>query len=554
MIKELFLPEKIGSKRIRSIRTLGLSITHKEIAGVLVHATSSHTFLEQAITIPLSTKPGEEKTVVKALQEIVKKVKKRYDTISITIPSSMAIFKELQVPFTNHEKISMILDFEIEGMLPFSIHDSVADFIITHESKKGAQVLVSAMRKQDLQAMLDPYHEAGIAPDIATIDLLALYNTYQQIPEYKTLRNGCALIDLGYESTRIALLDAGQLRLTRHIQQGMHDIALNISKELDLSIEKSLEQLFSLDMTNSGSSSFAHTAQKHFMSLFNDIQFTLNSFSLKLKNELGVEKILFVGSGTSIAHMIPFCNHFLQIPCEIFDAQKLIAHGIIKNKTPEKDIRLDSYLFALGAVLPTPTTEFFNLRRKDFTKDYTAILRRQLITAGIILGMIFGALAFRGYMEISELAHAANELEKKEINKLKKIIPNNELPKTLTLQKLVTQGEKVIQKRINLWAPFTDDYITPLEILEDLTKVIDKKMFDIKISSITISTNQGSPNVGLEGFFKSLTGKDNYAYFSQFKSRFEGSSLLELDGDFDERPQEEQGIPFSAKLKPRTTI
>lgn len=555
MIKELFLPEKIGSWRLYSRRILSVAVSHQEIVGVLIHATSKQTVIEQLMHVPLtSSAEGGQRSASEALKESIKNIKKKYDAIIITIPSSLIVFKELQIPFSNHEKISLILDFEIESMLPFSIQESIADFIITNETKKGAQILAAAIRKQDLQDMLDPYHNAGVIPDVATVDLFALYNLYYSIPEYQTLRNGCALIDLGYESTRIALLDNGQMRLTRHIQQGMQDIATSIGKELNLSLEDSLAQLLNLDMTNIGSSPFARLAQQHFMTLFNDIQFTLNSFSLKLNNGQGVEKILFIGPGMRINHMIPFCNHFLQIPCELFDILKLFAQGQIKNKTTERDEALAPYLIPLGAALQTPMTELFNMRRKDFSKDYSASLSRQLMTSCVVLTLIFGILGLRGYMEIKDLSFAADALEKKEINKLKKIIPQEKMPKKITLQTLVAPAEKVIQEKTNLWAPFTESYISPLEILEDLTKLIDKKMFDVKISSVSITVNQGIPSVVMEGFFKSLTGNDNYAYLSQFKSRFNNAILLELDGDFVERPKEDQGIPFSAKLKPRITI
>lgn len=102
----------------------------------------------------------------------------------------------------------MILDFEIESMLPFSIHEAVVDFIITSVDKKSgtSQILVAAVRSQDLQDQLDMYLKAGIDPTSITIDLFAYYSLYQQIPEYKSLPHATALVELGAHATRIVFL------------------------------------------------------------------------------------------------------------------------------------------------------------------------------------------------------------------------------------------------------------------------------------------------------------------------------------------------------------
>ncbi len=555
MIKELFLPEKIRHRRIRSVRQLGISIYDDTVYGVLVYSTPSKNILEKVVSASVIKEGSEKESLAKAIVDCVKACK-RFDYICVVLPSSLAIFKELEVPFVHPDKIAMILEYEVESMLPFPLSHGVIDFIITKEEKKGAHVLATAVRKQDLLATLDIYKEGNIVPDKMTIDFFALYGLYQQIPEYQTLTGGSALVELGNDSTRLAYLQDGQLRAMRHIQQGISDIARLLSNELTIPVEECLKNLLALNMTNLGSSSFERAAEKQFMKLFNDIQFSLNSFNLKMNYEQGVQKILFIGAGAQINNMISFCNHFLQIPCEFFEIQKLEQRSIVVNKSGKNIKELGDYIFALGAALPSETTERFNICRQDFSKDYSSLITRQIIAGILLLILIFGGIAAHGYMEFMELSQARKQLEDREIRRLKKIIPSNKLPteknsKKMTLQNLVKLAEQEVQQRSDFWIPFTENYVPPLEIIAELTKLIDKKLFDVRVKEISISLEKDIFVIELEGHFKSLTGKDNYAYFSQFKKRFSESALLELDGDFDERPQEEQGIPFTVKLKPR---
>lgn len=550
MIRELFLPEKMGARRIRSVRHVGIEIHENTVYAALIYATSSKNVLEKIVSTAIIDEGSHKESTARAIVDCLKNIKK-YDYATIALSSSLAIFKELDVPFTNPDKIAMILDFEVEPMLPFPLAHGVIDFIITKTEKDGATVLATAIRKQDLQAHLELYHDSSIKPDKATVDFFSLYGLYQQIPEYASIVDGSALIELGYDLTRIAYLQNGQLRAMRHIQLGMSGIIQRLSQELSITPQEARKQLMRLNMTSLGSSDFARAAEKQFMKLFNDIQFSLNSFNLKMNYEQGVQKILFVGSGAYIDNMIPFCNHFLQIPCELFELQKLVNSGVIINKTGENIKSLASYIFAIGAALPSSSVDRLNMLRDDFSKDYSSLIMRQILAGMVLICLIFGVIAMHGYMEFTELSKAATSLEEKEIKRLKKIIPSNKMPRNITLQRLVSEAERVVVERSDFWMPFTENYIPPLEIIEELTKLIDKKLFDVRVKETSIALDKDHFVVELEGHFKSLTGKDNYAYFSQFKKRFGESTLLELDGDFDERPQEELGIPFTVKLKPR---
>ena len=148
----------------------------------------------------------------------------------------------------------MIIEYEVEEQLPFSINEAIIDFIVTSQSNDGmSQVLVAAIRDKDLQEILDIYNKAGIAPTNICVDLFSIYNTYQLIPSYKSIADGTSIVDVGNYSTRITFIQNGALRLVRNIPKGLATIAEAIAEESGMSQEALILELKSKSISSIGS-------------------------------------------------------------------------------------------------------------------------------------------------------------------------------------------------------------------------------------------------------------------------------------------------------------
>src|SRR5207249_3391525 len=106
----------------------------------------------------------------------LKKIKSQldaYDQLHTVLSSSVMVFKELKLPFYDYEKIKMIINFEVEPLLPFSVHDAVIDFIITKHIKEeqSAEILVAATQKKHLAEHLHLFELADMKPQVVTVDL-----------------------------------------------------------------------------------------------------------------------------------------------------------------------------------------------------------------------------------------------------------------------------------------------------------------------------------------------------------------------------------------------
>jgi type IV pilus assembly protein PilM len=553
MIKEIFLPEKIGNRRLYSQKIVGLAVREDIVSLVLVNAKRSATIVEKVVEEKIQD-VNDSKEIINALKTAISKVK-AFDQVRVAISASLVIFKEIVVPFTDHEKIRMILGYEIEPMLPFSLDEAIIDFIVTGAAKEknSSQVLVAAIRKEDLKQVIDQYKSAGIEPTSLTLDLFALYGLAQQVPKYQEIKHGNALIDLGLFFTRVSFIYDGQLRLTRNISRGLSTIITQISDNTGVDKDKVLFNLQTFGINPTEDDKFDKVTKEHFINFFNDIQFTLNSFSLKLSYYKGVTQILFSGKAHEIYELEKFCNDLLQIPSEIFDIKKLFANKTIKNKVVSEPQAWDTHLVSLGAAVPENKQERFNLRRKSFALMQHKLIGRQIIAAVVILFIMLTSIAISGYQQISHLQKAATDIEKKEVNKLLGIIPKKERPKTIILSSLVRKAENLVKDKQEVCASFSQQKMKPLDILLEVTNIMDKRLFNFELTELSIKEKEADNIiVGIDGHYQSSRGTGYHLRdWLDLEKRFTESALLVPVETIDAIPaaDAEKGVRFSIKLR-----
>jgi len=528
MIKEIFLPVKTNGRRLISQRIVGITIHENSVSAVQAYATSSKTTVERVAeeSIPPGVPSRYNERVSTVIQSILKSFA-RFDQIRVSIPSSIVTFKELSLPFVDKEKIEMVLEYEVEDKLPFSINEAVVDFIITDQNKKEktSQVLVAAVRTEDLQKVFEIYTLAGIDPDCITVDLFALYGLYLQIPTYKNLSNASALIDIGSTSTSVAFLLNGQMRLTRTIAKGLTTIAQHISDDTETPIAQVLQNFISFGTEKPDDESYNLIAQKYLGAFLNDIQFTLNSFSLKLNFYGEVSMILFVGKGKQIKGFDQFSSRVLQIPCEYFSSQKLFKTKQITNKAKQLISTATNQILALATAIAYGPHDEFDLRKKEFEKTNFPLMKKQIVMGALLTLLIFATIGIRGFLQISELSALAARREQEAITQLKKIFPpRHKSLKKKNLRALFRDAKREVDERKEAWQPFLQENLQPLEILKDLTQTMDKRTFNITIEQITLSLDdKGSPLVDLTGQFAGQPGR-HFGDFGEFKKYFEKTS------------------------------
>jgi type IV pilus assembly protein PilM len=551
MILDVFLPEKFGSRRLLSKRTLSLFCRDDGAYLALANAKPSSTTIE---LISSETAPsGDMDALSAAIRKLVEQVKK-FDKIIVSIPASIVIFKEIEVPFVDTDKIRMVLDYEVEPMLPFSLEDAVTDFMVLDKnlSENKARVLVAAVRAEDLQGNLDIYLKAGVEPDIVTVDTFAIYSLYSQIPEYKAIEHSSAIVDVGIKTTEITFLEGGHIRLSRHIQKGVSTIVKHVSDDCGLSIEEVQEKLKTIGVSEGeDDGDVSKFLQNHLIDFFHDIQFTLNSFSLKLNYYGVMKKILFTGRHSEVNGMIVFGENVLQSPCESFGIEKLFKNPLIKDNSKSDQISSPDFIVPLGAAVPNDDQYDFNLRKKQFMPSSDRLLNKQLFFVAALVLFLFAFIGTNGYMQISALSSQIKSIETDQVKRLIGIFPRKIRPKNPKFQALMKKAEDMLKEKKSALAPFSGDRIKPIEIMLEVTNLMDIRRFDINIGYFSIVEKEpGNPIVEVDGQLLSKRGiGHHYEDWAELEGRLRASNLIALVDQPTTMAEGEKGIKFSAKFK-----
>lgn len=568
MILDIFLPEQFQGKRLLSKKIVAFSL--EESSAKMTELTLApgkstiHTIQEESIA-PGSTEADRLENTIKALTALSAKMPS-HDYVRVAISTQFILFKEVKLPLKNSEKIRLVIGYEIESLLPFPLSEAIYDFIVTRNriDEDFTQVLVAAVRKQDLNSMLEMYNRANIFPTHVTVDLLAFYAMYHAVPEYSSLKDGSVLVDIGINSTRIAFLENGELRLIRTVPKGIDTLVSLIVQETKSDQATIIKRMSEQPIKSaSGSDVIDKSLEKNLITFLNDIQFTLNSFSLKLNFFKAIQKIFFLNIEEQIKGFSEFASQVLQIPCEQFPLTKLFDAQHISLKV-KPTLPWSYYSLLVGVALqPASTLEIDFLRGNLKTIDKNLYIK-QLIAASLLIISIFTFILVSGFLQLRSLNSKVNEIEKREIAALKKSLTLGKkntrdesllrlIQKALSdtkLPPLLKKARSIVDDEDRSWSTLAGLKVNALSLLNALTAAMDKKLFSLKMTSISLeSIMPEGERIIVSGFLKSRT-EEHFQDYAKLKQHLSSNKDLILI-DSDEGLGEEEGVKFTLTFKPK---
>ncbi len=499
LIKNVLIPEKFGNYYLLSQRVIGFVITKSAVHAtqLLMHGrgvTFERFFME---AIPTDPTIAFADRVALAIKTILSQAD-RYDAVRTSLQSSTAIFKNLTLPFLDHEKISMVLNYEIEPYLPFPTTDAVIDFIITKSNKelKSSDVLVCAVQKSHIAEHLSYFKAAGITPDAITIDLFDVYGFYRLLPNYKDLKGTVALVDISFNFTSIAYLIDGQLMLLRTLPKGITFWAKTIAQSLTLTPQDTLEKIIRFGLDKTSEEQYGKAITDTVGVYLQDIKFTLDSFAAQTPQPKELHKILLLGDGAEIPHITTFFTEHLGTKCEEFDTNAIlkVQHYSLKKgkKIPQTET------VSLSTALITPIMNHFNLLKQEFAPTHDTLFTKQSITALVLLGTIFVSLVGVNFIRVSRLNKEVTASEQEVLSTLKKLGLSNAKSLSVALR----EAEEKVSEEEAIWFAFSQQTrVSFLKYLEKLSVAIDRKALGLKITKFII-TQQEPSSLTLEGEVK----------------------------------------------------
>lgn len=489
MIKKLFIPEEIGTYFVIPQKILSIEITKTTIQAALVKAQGKKRIILKLIKKDIDTSHYNS-SVINSLKEIKSEVK--YDKIYTLFYSSQIIFKDLTLPIVGSKKIKLIVPFEIESQLPFSLDKAVIDNVIIAETKqpKKTDLIVAATKESNLRDYLSLFSSAGLEVNRVGVDILELYSLYKYImPKFSSKIQ--AIVEGGYDSTKVALIVDDKLQYIRVINKGLLNIAGKIPVSEQNSIADRLAYLFKVGVNkkennnfNSNNNLHNGAAEQILTDLINEVNFSINTYIDRHPEYRRIDNIILMGSIVDIPNIEDLVSKITQTRCQPFEVNKIIQNDNISSK----ELKLEnSFISTISNALALPNTHDFDLQQIIAKPSEEKLAYYRLVTAlGLAFFTIFGFTAY-SFLKIRKLSQSYNQAQAQSIQQLKKEFGLKKESELKTLENANKAAKKILNQQSSAGKLLSQENRTALlRYLIELSKCINLKETQLEVSQINI--------------------------------------------------------------------
>lgn len=235
--------------------------------------------------------------------------------VNISVSGQSVVTRYLSWPRMTAAELKNAMQFEAKEYIPFPLEEVVLDCAIIKDNFENGKMLVvlAAIKKTILQERLGLLEKEGLIPKLIDVDCFCLANIFDKscfALDTSVREKTIALLNIGAQTTNMAIIDSGALRFSRDISFGVKGLVLaGLSSEITTSIDYYENQ-----------------------------------------NGRPVEKLLVSGGGSYSQDTLNFLSHQLNLPVDSFDILSGVALGQgfnVEEFKPKKNL----FTVALGLAL-----------------------------------------------------------------------------------------------------------------------------------------------------------------------------------------------------------
>lgn len=171
-----------------------------------------------------------------------------------TIESKSIITRDIELPSVVDKDIKNMLDFEIGEYFPVNLEEyvvqsKIVDQIDTEQEKKSI-VAVSILPKKIAEEYIALTESLGLKPVALDKNDNSIYkllnDSFINNDDSEYTNSTVAIVDIGFTSTNIIIIENGIFRFSRIVDSAGRDIDMNIANSYNLSLEESEQRKLNL--------------------------------------------------------------------------------------------------------------------------------------------------------------------------------------------------------------------------------------------------------------------------------------------------------------------
>lgn len=242
-LQSLIHPKPVAAPELPAVR-LACDLGKAKIALMEITKSGETVQLTKFCKFP---RPKEEIDLIQALQTTFTEQGFQSNKIRISVKGHGVVVRFVQFPQMTNEELKGAITFEAEKYIPFKSDEVVLDHHIIDdkiETNSGIMmnVLIVAVKKDELYPLISVYKNAGFQVELIDIDSLAFMNALEFFyPE--EFNHSVGILDVGSEISTLGIVKAGKPQFIRDISYGGLDLVKRLKRKLGWTMEQAVEAL-----------------------------------------------------------------------------------------------------------------------------------------------------------------------------------------------------------------------------------------------------------------------------------------------------------------------
>jgi len=366
--------------------------------------------------------PSETPSAVAAAPEKLLEIGHARVEVGLGIPSELAFYREIDLPFRDIKKITQVIRLEADGYFPFELDNYLVEFVPPSGSGEASQVLTFVLDKTRYSTILAQLKSFNFDPAFTGIEGLTL--------PLLAMNDGPGLrlwFEMGAKRTILVASAGADPFLYRRIPTGLNDLVARVAGELGVAEDKAEQIIFETDISADSESAAAKAIRSWLNLLVSPVAETMHWFERNRKGaELTpqFEQMVLCGGGANILGLDKFFTSELNIPSARFRLPAWVAkaEGVTVGEDKEP-LLAEALSLALARLAKSGRTQI-NFRKGEFVyrAQYTIAYRRVAFPAILLLVMMVLGIAKAG-TQYSLVNKQSKQIENDIRNRYTEIFP-----------------------------------------------------------------------------------------------------------------------------------
>ncbi|MGP8198696.1 MAG: pilus assembly protein PilM [Limisphaerales bacterium] len=195
---------------------------------------------------PIYDKAMPQGLLAEHLRNMVEALQPRTKQVTIAIGANDSVLRSAELPLLPLPEMRQMLKFNSKNYLQQDLRDYVFDcYIVPPRNKTQPEagkagvvkykVWVGGTRREVLMTLESAAKEAGLIPNQVTLTVLGPMNALELVQPEVFEKEIVALVDLGFKTSSISIVDHGELCLSRSVEIGGDRLTTGLAEAMNVS-------------------------------------------------------------------------------------------------------------------------------------------------------------------------------------------------------------------------------------------------------------------------------------------------------------------------------